>query len=295
MAKQQQQTQRGAKPGAGKGNQPQSSQADAALAKRLKMMNQKWQSSREESTKPGFGEGTTLTSSTSGVRHICRLSAARLVMVKDSPAVVFEFTAVQGDEIGEKAVRFCNFGKDEQIVYLQRDLRKLGVPVDDFNAEELPAQLEQLVAEAPACRITVKQNGEYVNVYIDKMVSLDDDNTGGDAGGDTPGDDAGDAGDGTDDAGDGSDAGDAGDDAGDGSDAGDAGDAGDGSDGGDAGDGDDELPPEAGDKVAVVHKGKKVRGEVKSFNASKNIAQVAIKGEPKTVPFKKEQLTILAA
>lgn len=272
----------------GGSGRPSGDQLDPVIAKRLKAMNEKWEQSREESTKPGFTDGTTL----SDARHICRLSAARLILAKGKPAVVFEFTCVQGDEIGEKGVRFSNFDTDDGIVYLQRDLRKLGAPVDEFDAEQLPAQLKQLLEEAPAVRITVRTNDGYKNVYIDKMVNLEDEGIdAGDAGttegGDEPGDDA------TDDSGD-----DTGDDTGE--DAGD--DSGDDS-GDDAGtddtstedDDDGELPPDKGDKVAVIHAGKKVKGTVVSFDTKKKVAMVSIPKVPKPVPFKQDQLTILAA
>lgn len=142
------------------------------LQKRLKALKESWNSGKEESKKTGGA--TTLSDG----RHLCKLTDASLLEGNKGPFVKFEFTAVEGDEIGEKGVRNCGLDSEDRIVYLQRDLRRLGVEVDDFDIEQLPDILAELAGQAPGVRVTVKTNegsdGKmYSNCYIDKLVALD--------------------------------------------------------------------------------------------------------------------------
>lgn len=144
---------------------------NSLFAKQLREMKERWNKGKQESKKPGFGEGTTLTKG----QYATRLTTAKLINTEKGPSVVFEFTCVRGDQTGEKGVRFAGMDTDDRIIYLQRDLRKLGQEVDELDIEQLPAMLKALVDEKPGVRITVKESGEYLNVYIDKLMELEDD------------------------------------------------------------------------------------------------------------------------
>ena len=170
--------------------------------KQLRQMRERWNKGKEQSKKDNFS-GTTLSPG----QFATRLTGAKLISGDKGLSVVFEFTCVRGDEIGEKGIRFAGLGTDEQLVYFQRDLRRLGIEVDDFEPEQIPDILKELLEARPGVRINVKQNGEYKNVYVDKLMELDPEEdvqpgengegSGAEAsGGDDSGEDAGDGGEG---------------------------------------------------------------------------------------------------
>lgn len=142
------------------------------LQKKLRAMKESWNSSKEEGKKTTTG-GTTLTDG----RHLCKLTDASLNEGSKGPFVKLEFTCVEGEETGEKGVRICGLDNEERLVYLQRDLTRLGVDIDELDIEQLPDLLGELAAQAPGVRVTVKTNegsdGKmYQNCYIDKLVEL---------------------------------------------------------------------------------------------------------------------------
>lgn len=138
-------------------------------------MKDRFRKAREESKKKKGG--TTLTLG----KHACRLSDARVVF-GDKTSVLTEWTCVEGDEIGEKAVRWGNTDTDEQLAFTLRDLASIGIDLDaapDFETEKamfewIDAELKAKLEEAPGAKITVKENGQYTNVYIDRMMDLSD-------------------------------------------------------------------------------------------------------------------------
>lgn len=140
------------------------------FAKRLAAMNDRWDTAKSESSKSGGG-GVTVEDG----RYNTRLTAAELRDGKDNSIyVLFQFTVVEGDSTGETIGRIAGFETDDKMIYLQRDLRRLGEDVDDFEIIQLPATLAKLTKNAPGVRLTVKTKGEYTNVYIDKLVELED-------------------------------------------------------------------------------------------------------------------------
>lgn len=156
---------------------PEVPKQNPLLAKQLKEMKDRWNKAKQESSKPGGGGGTTLSASAGGVRHVCKLTAAKLYQGDKGTQIILEFTSVEGDEIGEKAVRWLDLFTDEKLIWAQRDLRKLGVDVDDMDPDSLPQMCEDLVEAGPTVRITCKENGEYVNVYIDKQIQVEETQT----------------------------------------------------------------------------------------------------------------------
>lgn len=137
------------------------------LAKQLAAMKARWEKNKEPAKAGGSGGGTTFSPG----RHFTRLTAAKLIPSDKGLSVMFEFTGCSPDEeVGEKAVRWAGMDTEDKMKYLLQDLIRLGVGIDDFDITELPAKLDELVAAAPAVRVTVKESGEYTNVYIDKLI-----------------------------------------------------------------------------------------------------------------------------
>lgn len=147
--------------------------AMTALQKKLKGMKDIWNKGKEESAKPGPGGGTTLTVG----RHICQLTECVLKEGDNGPYVLFEFTCTDeaDPEIGEKAVRFAGMDTEDRVIYLQRDLRRLGMDVDEFDIEQLEDRLAALLEQAPTVSLQVKENESngksYINVYVNKLIN----------------------------------------------------------------------------------------------------------------------------
>lgn len=145
-------------------------EVSAQMLKQLREMKERWNNSKKESQKMGGG-GTTLRS---GEKYLTRLSRARMYSGQNGLGFVLEFTCVEGDQTGEKGVRIHTLDTDEKITNAQRDLRRLGLEVDEVEIEQLPTSLAKLEREAPGVRIKVQDSpdGKYVNTYIDKLVDL---------------------------------------------------------------------------------------------------------------------------
>jgi hypothetical protein len=147
------------------------SETDPQMQKRLKEMKERFARGKEEAKK-NAGGGTTLTPDPR-VKYLTRLSKAKLVDTDDGPAIVLEFTCIDGDQTGEKATLFMGMNTDEKVGYMLRDLRRLGYEIDDLQPEELPDLCDDMNKTAPVVKIKVVEKGNYINTYIDKLVPLD--------------------------------------------------------------------------------------------------------------------------
>lgn len=142
----------------------------ASMLKKLREMKDRFNKGREEAKK-NSGGGTTLLP---GQKYLTRLGKTKIVETDDGLAIIFEFTAIDGDQVGEKGVMFCGMGTDEKVGYLLRDLRKLGFEIDNLQPEQLPEIADMLNKDAPVVKIKVTEKGNFVNVYIDKLVDVGD-------------------------------------------------------------------------------------------------------------------------
>lgn len=149
-------------------------QGASIYAKYLKGMNATWDKMKKESAK-GAVEVPVGT-------WICRLKSIKLreYDVKDDNGKVVgkclgalgQFIVLVGDYAGEQIPWFPKFTDDEKIMYFMRDLRKLGAPVDDFDALALEGQLKALTAAKPGARIkNVAGNNGGVFARIDTGLS----------------------------------------------------------------------------------------------------------------------------
>ena len=151
--------------------------------KQLRAMDDAWDQGKQESAKPGGG-GTTLSNGD----HVCTLTNAEVRKGDKALGVLLEFTNTDetSTEIGEKAYRWCGIGSPEQMVYTQRDLRRMmsdPSELDNMKASDLPALLKNLLAEAPKIRIRIREKegndgNVYQNVYIQKRIADDGEGSG---------------------------------------------------------------------------------------------------------------------
>lgn len=147
------------------------------VAAKLAEMKERWAKGRESAkTATDFGEGTTLNDG----KHACKLTGAKIWTGGDAIKVIFEFTKVEGDDqIGEKAEKWDGTDTDEAMMYLLRDLTRLGIEdLDSLEPEQLPDICTALLEAQPAVRISIKTNANgYKNAYIDKLIVLEGDGT----------------------------------------------------------------------------------------------------------------------
>lgn len=144
--------------------------AAVAPGDQLAAMKARWAEGQKKAKAGGGSQGTTLSPG----KHVCRITDCKIVDTAKGPAIVMEFTEIQGDEIGEKGTRWHNTETDEQLGHLLGDLRKLGVDTDALEPEELPELCANIAQTAPTVRINIKENGQYMNVYLDKLIEVDE-------------------------------------------------------------------------------------------------------------------------
>jgi hypothetical protein len=91
----------------------------------------------------------------------------------------FRFACItEGQYLGCTFVHRCGLEGENSINYLQRDLQRLGVSVEDIelNAPEaLEELLEEIAGEEPCIRGKIVEKGEFTNLYIQKLLDLDPD------------------------------------------------------------------------------------------------------------------------
>lgn len=93
--------------------------------------------------------------------------------IKDKPgkgtSAFVEYEAIDGDYEGKKVRQMYmltepNGEKKQGMAYLKRDLALLGY--EDVKGKDLESSLQTLTEEQPICIINVKNNGQYVNAYL---------------------------------------------------------------------------------------------------------------------------------
>lgn len=148
------------------------------LAKRLAAMRTRWDNSKQESAKDDRGTNANVGNG----EYATRLTAADIRDVEGVPGVIgFKFVIAEGDLTGEELNYPRFFDTDDKLIWTQRDLRRLGVDVDNMDITDLPAHCAALTQEQPGVRISVKWNGEYQNVRILKLIEIGGEEIVGDA------------------------------------------------------------------------------------------------------------------
>lgn len=103
-------------------------------------------------------------------RHVAILKKLRGVNTANGPKMVMDFKAAgESEQAGGRFSIFYGVDADK-IQYLFKDLAKLGYDVDDLDEKQLAAIAEQIEEAQHVVRVTAKQKGEYINVYLDKLL-----------------------------------------------------------------------------------------------------------------------------
>lgn len=94
--------------------------------------------------------------------------------------MVFKYTVIEGDFEGESIESYENLELENSMGYLKKKVKMFGFDPDDVNlADNLEDILAQVTAAETVGIIQVKQNGDYMNVYLNK-VELDEEAEEGD-------------------------------------------------------------------------------------------------------------------
>lgn len=147
----------------------------AAFKKRLKAANKDWKSAREKAAEGGVG----VTEFEDG-RYLARLVKAEIAESAGGRLqCVFHFKFEKGE--GTKAedyggrVKFDYQGleSEQNLEFLGRRLAQLGYDLPE-DLTEIQDILADLMKERPLCKIRLKTKGEFQNVYLDRVVSDED-------------------------------------------------------------------------------------------------------------------------
>jgi hypothetical protein len=140
----------------------------------LAAMKANWKKNRDASKAMTGGGGTTLEVGPCEVVW----AGGRIISYNDALAVVMEFDYAGDDaaQQGRKGVRFCGLDTDEKVVFFLGDLRRMECQVDEIDdPEQIKDILKELDERKPHMRATVKKKGDYLNFYLDKLISNEND------------------------------------------------------------------------------------------------------------------------
>ena len=107
------------------------------------------------------------------------LVGAELTEQASKAALIYTYKINEDDaEAGGEEIKQRFWLETEQnLSFLKRDLGRFGYEVDDLDlAEELEGLCKELVDAEPLCRISVKTDGEWQNVYLNKVLEMQEEN-----------------------------------------------------------------------------------------------------------------------
>jgi hypothetical protein len=101
--------------------------------------------------------------------YAAHLVAASHEVDGQKESVKFQYEIYDGDEQGKTVSSWYNlFDKDGNqqrgIGFLKRDMEMMGQP--PLNYKQLADQLQAVADERPLCNLTVKQNAQWTNIYL---------------------------------------------------------------------------------------------------------------------------------
>lgn len=146
--------------------------AVSPIAKRLAAMRKAWDDKKEVSRNmTDFGIKVEVGD------YICRLTGGTVKLTDSWFGMILNFTVVDGDSTGEQ-IDVLGEIKEDRMIFIQRDMRKLGLDVDAFPIDDIESQVAAAVEAAPGAKIHVgmsEKGNKYANI-IDGLV-LDENNT----------------------------------------------------------------------------------------------------------------------
>lgn len=137
---------------------------ESEFKSRLKKLSGVWKKAKEEAE-----QAPTFASLPEG-RYLWQVTDAELNTSKGGRFQMYiELTVREGDQSGDTCRKYWGLDKVEHLKYLIQDLARLGYDVENPE-EDLPAVVADLCKKKPQVRGRVVVKGEYLNVYLDKVV-----------------------------------------------------------------------------------------------------------------------------
>jgi len=92
--------------------------------------------------------------------------------------VALEFVCVSdGEALGLFHTHRCGIDNENSLSFMQRDLERLGVDLDELEIneeEDLTDVLKELIETAPIVRASLKRSGDFLNMRISKLLDIDE-------------------------------------------------------------------------------------------------------------------------
>lgn len=104
-------------------------------------------------------------------QYIVKMSGAEVAMSKQDKAMVkWSFTILEGDLAGKTKYDFMSLEGKLELQPLAWRLQSLGIRLEDVDVANLQDELNELVEQAPAMRITLQTKGEFQNLKITRLL-----------------------------------------------------------------------------------------------------------------------------
>jgi hypothetical protein len=135
-----------------------------ASKKLWKTAQQKVVDNRGKSDKPQFEDGI----------YLAKLTGAKLVEFDSGLKVVFDWKFEDGEYDGQIKKDYQGITSEDNLYYFGRRIEELGYEMPD-SPEDLPELLAALEKEKPLGKIRLRTKGDYQNVYLEKLLTGDED------------------------------------------------------------------------------------------------------------------------
>lgn len=125
--------------------------------------------------KPDIEDGSyvaKLTDAVPGVREV-QVKEGKVTKKVKVPNVRYSFQITKGEYKGTKLSRIDSFD-EKNAERSSANIQRLGYETEDVEMSDLPDLFAQIKEDAPVVKLAVKNNGEYLNVYINGIVGDDD-------------------------------------------------------------------------------------------------------------------------
>ncbi len=139
---------------------------DNALKMKLKGMGGAWDQAKADPKAAGFA---TVPDGT----YIVALTAAEVNESQNGRLQIkWEYAIVDGEHAGMSINRYDGLDRPENLPYVIRELARYGVDFAAMKPEDLPSVLESLVMLRPQLQVRCKTNGDFQNVYTNKVLTM---------------------------------------------------------------------------------------------------------------------------
>ena len=102
--------------------------------------------------------------------HVCCLKKVAPMETTNGWKVLFEFQAIDGDQVGDRAAIWDSMETEENITWVMRHLSWLGVDPDEIDFEKLEELCLEVTAEFKVVRLQVTERDGYNNVKNFKII-----------------------------------------------------------------------------------------------------------------------------